>query len=120
MNTNDNTFAAWLENELDKRHWTQRELAKRSGLHPSTINYLVKNHRGLGLKSIHKLAIALGIPEELIIAEYENMRPSREASEIISKACYILKGLPMRDKEEVLAFIYLKRQLAEEHGEYKG
>jgi transcriptional regulator with XRE-family HTH domain len=119
MDTHDNHFAAWLENELDKRHWTQRELAKRSGLHPSTINYLVKNHRGLGLKSIHKLATALGIPEELIIDQYQNNRPHNEDSELITKACSILKGLPLRDKEEVLAFIYLKRQLAEEHGEYQ-
>jgi transcriptional regulator with XRE-family HTH domain len=119
MDTHDNNFAVWLENELDKRHWTQRELANRSGLHPSTINYLVKNHRGLGLKSIHKLATALGIPEELIIDQYQNNRPHNEDSELITKACSILKGLPLRDKEEVLAFIYLKRQLAEEHGEYQ-
>jgi transcriptional regulator with XRE-family HTH domain len=120
MDTHNNTFASWLENELDKRHWTQRELAKRSGLHPSTINYLLKNHRGLGLKSIRKLAMALELPEELIIDQYQNNRQHSEESELITKACYILKGLPLRDKEEVLAFIYLKRQLAEEHGEYQG
>jgi hypothetical protein len=40
-------------------------------------------------------------------------------SELITKASSILKRLPLCDKEEVLAFIYLKRQLAEEHGEYK-
>jgi transcriptional regulator with XRE-family HTH domain len=120
MDTHDNNFATWLENELDKRHWTQRELAKRSGLHPSTINYLIKNHRGLGLKSIHKLAQALGIPEELIIAQYQNDGAGREAGDIITRACSVLRELSLNDQEEILAFIYLKRQLAEEHGEYKG
>jgi transcriptional regulator with XRE-family HTH domain len=114
----ENTFSEWLINELQKRSWTQRDLAKQSGLHPSTINYIITNHRGLGLKSIHKLAQALGVPEELIIDKYENHRPSRESSDIISKACYVLRELPQRDKEEILAFIYLKRQLAEENGEY--
>jgi hypothetical protein len=67
---------------------------------------------------INKLAVALGVAEELIIDTYENHRTSRESADIISKACYVLKELPLRDKEEALAFIYLKRQLAEENGEY--
>jgi transcriptional regulator with XRE-family HTH domain len=119
IKTMENTFSEWLVNELTKRRWTQRDLAKESGLHPSTINYIIKNHRGLGLKSTRKIAQALGIPEELIIDKFENNQQTREEGDIISKACYILKDLPTRDKEEVLAFIYLKRQLAEEHGEYK-
>jgi transcriptional regulator with XRE-family HTH domain len=115
----ENKFSEWLVNELNKRNWTQKELARKSGLNPSTINYIIKHHRGLGLKSVNRLAQALGIPEELIIAKYENNKTSREPSDIVSGACYVLRGLPLRDKEEVLAFIYLKRQLAEEHGEYK-
>jgi transcriptional regulator with XRE-family HTH domain len=113
----ENTFSEWLVEELNKRKWTQKELARRSGLNPSTINYIIKHHRGLGLKSVNRLAQALGIPEELIINTYENHRPTRESADIVSKACYVLRELPLRDQEEILAFIYLKRQLAEENGE---
>jgi transcriptional regulator with XRE-family HTH domain len=115
----ENKFSEWLVNELKKRKWTQKELVRRSGLNPSTINYIIKDRRGLGLKSVNRFAQALGIPEELIIEKFENNNPTKESSDIISKAVYILKGLPMRDKKEILAFIYLKRQLAEENGEYK-
>ncbi|MFZ2097181.1 MAG: helix-turn-helix transcriptional regulator [Anaerolineales bacterium] len=115
----ENKFSEWLINELNQRNWTQKELAKRSGLNPSTINYMIKHRRGLGLKSVNRLAQALGIPEELIIDKYENNKISRESSDLVSRAYYVLRELPLRDKEEVLAFIYLKRQLAEEHGEYE-
>jgi hypothetical protein len=62
--------------------------------------------------------VAPGVAEELTIDTYENHRASRESADIIAKACYVLRKLPLRDKGEVLAFIFLKRQLAEENGEY--
>jgi lambda repressor-like predicted transcriptional regulator len=48
----ENKFSEWLLNELNKRKWTQKELARKSGLSTSTIFYIITHRYGLGLKSV--------------------------------------------------------------------
>lgn len=62
---------AELLNQHDPEPMTQTELASRSGVSPTIINRMVKNHSGqVSLATLGKLAAVLGCePGDLIMAE---------------------------------------------------
>ncbi len=53
------SFAEWLAGQLRARRLSQEELARRSGLHRSTISRIVAGQRSPTLKTARRLADAL-------------------------------------------------------------
>ena len=69
------TFNDWIRRELKARRMTQRQLAQRSGVNHSTIARLLSGDRTPSLKTVLKLATALGgLPPDA--APHELDRPS--------------------------------------------
>ncbi len=63
------TFSAWLEQELAKRKWSQRDLiraAKKFGysLSASQVSNIINNNRGPSPETCIAMAYALGLPRE--------------------------------------------------------
>lgn len=56
----------WINEELNKRGWTMRELARRAGLGSSTLSLILSGQRKPGTRFCKKIAKALGVsPEEV-------------------------------------------------------
>ena len=53
------SFAEWLAGQLRARRLSQEALARRSGLHRSTISRIVSGHRAPSLETARRLAEAL-------------------------------------------------------------
>lgn len=64
-----NNLSAFLNEELTKRGWSQRELARRSGLSPTSISEVMAGVRGPGKRFCQAVAKALQIPPERIFQE---------------------------------------------------
>lgn len=59
--TGSRSFTAWLALQLRMRRLSQEQLARRSGVHRSTITRLVSGERRPTLDTARRLAAALGI-----------------------------------------------------------
>ena len=62
-------FASWLENQLNKRSWSQRELVRRSKMSGHKISqgqlsHIINGTREAGPEACIAIAYALGVPRE--------------------------------------------------------
>ena len=68
-------FIEWLNEELQKRDWSQRELARRSGLSSSSVHHVFQGRRDPGTKFCKAIAKALHIPVEDVYREANLLPP---------------------------------------------
>lgn len=59
-------FATWLTGEMDRRGWSNSELARRAGVVPSTLSKIITGYNQPGIDLCNGLARALNLPPELI------------------------------------------------------
>lgn len=56
-------FGEWLQNEINKRNWSQADLSRATGLTTSAISRLLTGERGPGPEAARAIAHALNLPE---------------------------------------------------------
>jgi transcriptional regulator with XRE-family HTH domain len=61
------TFRAWLQDEMDKRRWSESELARQTGILPSVINRWKRGEYGPNANSCVKIANALGVDPQFVM-----------------------------------------------------
>jgi len=59
-------FTEWLYKELDKRGWSQYDLAKMVGVTQAHINHILRNRRNPGNDFLEGVARAFRMPKEEI------------------------------------------------------
>ena len=62
----ENNLSSFLNEELRNRGWSQRELARRAGLSPTSISEVLSGKRGPGKRFCQAVAKALQVPPERI------------------------------------------------------
>ncbi len=103
------TFTEWLNGELRERGWSQRELARRSGMSHSTISDVLGNVRRPSWDFCASVAAAMGQnPDQLFVLAGLKPQPAGPVSEE-SEALAILREL---DHSLRLAAVAMLRGLA--------
>lgn len=92
----ENTFSNWILQELDKRGWSQSDLARASGLTRGGVSNIVNEKSSIGIDSATGIAKAFGVP----------------VTEVLSAAGVIPKVPEATAEEEQL--LYLFRQMTED------
>ena len=64
----DNKFSDWLQSELDKRQWSQAELAYSAGISRAVINKLLNKKTYPQPDTLQAIARALKIPVEFYLS----------------------------------------------------
>lgn len=67
-NMSDGNFPRWLKRQLDRREWTQAELARRLGTGSGVVSHWVRGQRVPDPSSVDKLADILGVDRDLVLA----------------------------------------------------
>ena len=109
-------FANWLREELEKRAWTQAELARQSKISPAQVTRLLNGERGIGENGIVAIAHALKLPPETVFRAAGLLPPQSSKNERIEQAVYLMDDLPEQEQEDILEFIKLRHRLAEDRG----
>jgi transcriptional regulator with XRE-family HTH domain len=74
------TFGNWLETELERRGWTQADLARASNLHRQTINRVIRQTRMRpDDDTLQAIAQALGYPVEEVYRRANRLPVKKEA-----------------------------------------
>jgi len=105
---NDVLFSEWLNEQLQRKQWTQAHLARASGLAPSTIyKYMNSKTRRPSPASCVAIANALGISRETIFkaAKISSTEPEYPEQNDLNM---VVAQLADRDRQEILALARVK------------
>lgn len=108
-------FSDWLLEEMRKREWIQADLARASGLTTASISrYMVD--RVPDKEALRKIARAFNMKPEIIFRAAGILPPERDSDETSEQILYEVHDLTKQEKEEVLAFIRMKKNFRKNNG----
>lgn len=73
----EQSFSVWLDHQLKRREWNQREFARRSGLSKSAISEWVRGTQTPDPDSCLKIADALNVDSDMVLV-FAGHRPNIE------------------------------------------
>lgn len=101
-------FSEWLVKELNKREWSNSELARRAGVVPSYVSMVISLGRQPGLGFCKKVANALGVSEDEVVRAAGLISGPAVVSELSEeelKVLYSYRKLDTIRKKEIVAIL---------------
>lgn len=108
---NNIDFSEWLQTELDRREWRPTELAKKSEISDGAISRFLRGERKPDPESLVSIAKAFRLPPEQVFRAAGMLPPSVQLDELTEQIIYDAHDLTRQEKEELLAFIRMKKNL---------
>lgn len=103
---------AWLSQELERRNWSQRELARRTGFNHSFVSKTLAGDRSPSNEFCLKVAQVLGeAPEKLF--RLAGILPPSDDDPTLVELIELARGLPPEDREELLKYARFRYQQQE-------
>ena len=106
-----NLFGKWLLAELEKREWSQADLARAAKVSRSSISEIVSGQRQIGKRTATAIATALKLPPEQVFRAAGILPPVQNADEDIEEIIHLAKPLSKEDKQAVIDFINILDRL---------
>jgi transcriptional regulator with XRE-family HTH domain len=104
-------FSEWLDTELNNRGWTRAELARRAGVHQSTISMAYSGQRNVGPDLAESIARAFGIQPEEVFRVAGLLPPSKdEKSDNREEIMFFYDQLSPEDQAEILDLLRFKAE----------
>ena len=105
------TFSEWLNEELKQRKWIQADLARESGLPDATVSRILSGDRGVGKKSIARIALAFGYRVG-VVAEAAGLGQDSGTDDPASftRLMEVARSLPDEDLQELTYIALGKRE----------
>lgn len=99
-------FSEWLQEELEKRGWSQSELARRSGLTRQTINTLIKGRSEPQAETCLAIARGLNVPPETVLraADLLPELPVPDRDPTLQELMDLMKRMSQEEREEILQY----------------
>jgi transcriptional regulator with XRE-family HTH domain len=102
----DNEMVVWLNEQLNERGWSMRELARRSGLSHAVISLVLSKHNAPGLDFCVGVARALDVPPENVL-RMAGLIPKRTTrQEMVDEILYHFEGLNEDDQLRVITMTW--------------
>ncbi len=98
------TLRAWLSEELERRKWSQGELARQSGISRPYISQVLSGDASPSVNFVAKVAAALNEPLDKLM-RLAGILPSSEDDPTLAEIQDILKNLSPRQRKEALRFL---------------
>jgi transcriptional regulator with XRE-family HTH domain len=99
------SFSSWLYSELDKRSWSQSELARRAELAQPTISLVLSEQKNPGPEFCYGVARAFRLPAEVVFRRAGLLPPEPDGDSRFHAAVGTLKRLRPQDQEIIYLMI---------------
>lgn len=97
-------FAEWVKRQLVDRDWSQGELARRMGMTPAAVSYVVNEGRNPGPEFCRELARALRVSEIAVFVQAGLMSQTTNPDELALRELYaLLSDLQPAEQRAILA-----------------
>jgi transcriptional regulator with XRE-family HTH domain len=105
-------FVSWLNDEMNKRGWSNSELHRRSGMATSTISMILGGQNKPGWDFCLAIANALGEPPEKVfrLANLLPPLPASEDEQIIKEVMDIVKNMTLENRQDLLNYARYRYQ----------
>jgi len=105
-------FSEWFRNELNKRDWSQADMARISDMKSSHISRLINGDRNPGKKTCRQIARAFKIPQQEVFIHAGQIDPPHNYDPEINRIIHKISELKPEYRIEVedLIDVKLKRQ----------
>ena len=111
-------FSEWLQAEMDKRGWSQSDLARSSELNRAVINKLLNGKSHPQPTTLEAISRALKIPIEITYRAARLLPNNTDNDETIEEAIYVLKNI-QSSQRKATAVALLKALSHEEENEQR-
>jgi transcriptional regulator with XRE-family HTH domain len=112
-------FSEWLQAEMDKRGWSQSDLARYADLNRAVINKLLNGKSHPQPATLEAISRALKIPIEITYRAAGLLPSSSENDDALEEAIYVLKSIHSTQRKAT-AIALLKALINEEENEQRG
>ena len=112
-------FSEWLQTEMDKRGWSQSDLARASDLNRAVINKLLNGKSHPQPATLGAISRALKIPIEITYRAAGLLPSNPDNDDTIEEAIHVLKSI-QSSQRKATAIALLKALINEEENEQKG
>jgi transcriptional regulator with XRE-family HTH domain len=101
-------FGEWLQEELEKRGWTQAELARRAKLTRGGISSLISGRNHPTAQTCVALARALDLPAETVlkVADLLPELPAPAEDPTLGELMDLMKRMTEEERREVLEYAF--------------
>ncbi|MGE5378676.1 MAG: helix-turn-helix domain-containing protein [Bacteroidota bacterium] len=111
-------FSEWLQNEMNKRGWSQSDLARAADLNRAVINKLLNGKSHPQPATLEAISRALKIPIETTYRAAGLLPVNSDNDETVDEAIYVLKSIHSAQRKAT-AVALLKALIAEEENEMR-
>lgn len=98
-------FITWLQSELDKRGWSQADLARAIRMTTATVSRVMSGDRKPGIEFLIALAGALKVPPEEIYRAAGLLPPITESKQITEEINYLMAGMTPDERQEAIEYL---------------
>ena len=102
------TIGARIRALRNNKRWTQEELGARAGLDFTTIGGAERGEKSLSLKSLSRVAQALGVELSWLVRQEETESGRPESEELVEKLLTLVRDLPTEDLGHVVELVELE------------
>jgi transcriptional regulator with XRE-family HTH domain len=111
-------FSEWLQTEMNKRGWSQSDLARAADLNRAVINKLLNGKSHPQPATLEAISRALKIPIETTYRAAGLLPINSDNDDTMDEAIYVLKSIHSAQRKAT-AVALLKALIAEEENEIK-
>ena len=111
-------FSEWLQNEMNKRGWSQSDLARAADLNRAVINKLLNGKSHPQPATLEAISRALKIPLETTYRAAGLLPVNTDNDETVEEAIYVLKNIRSNQRKST-AVALLKALITEEENELR-
>jgi len=109
-------FSEWLQAEMDKRGWSQSDLARYADLNRAVINKLLNGKSNPQPPTLEAISRALRIPIEITYRAAGLLPSTPDNDDAVEEAIHVLKSIQSA-KRKATAIALLKALITEEENE---
>lgn len=111
-------FAEWLHVEMDKRGWSQSDLARAADLNRAVINKLLNGKSHPQPTTLEAISRALKMPIEITYRAAGLLPVAPDTDEAIEEAIHVLRNIQSAQRKAT-ALALLKALITEEENELR-
>jgi transcriptional regulator with XRE-family HTH domain len=112
------SFSEWLQAEMDKRGWSQSDMARAAELNRAVINKLLSGKSHAQPATLEAISRALKIPLETLYRVAGLLPANPDSDDAVAEAMHIFKSI-QNSQRRATAMTLLKALIMEEENERK-
>jgi len=104
----ENEMATWLNEKLNEKDWSMRELARRIGKSHTAIADIAKGEMNPSPEMCRLIAKEFNVPPQQVFRRAGLLPPETEETSRAKEALHLFNRLPLDDQRDIIDYMRVK------------